>query len=75
MEKKRKINIFQKTFQNTCQRQKSLLLLHPLNERIADLNKRHVPRHIELTAVFKRDLKNKNKESKRIERLEKTTRI
>ena len=32
---------------------------------------RHVPRHIELTAVLKRDLKNKYKESKRIGRFKK----
>ena len=33
-------------------------------------NKNYVPRHIELTAVFRRDSKNKQKESKRIERFE-----
>ena len=51
--------------------QKELLLLHPLTERLANNKIRHVPRHIELTAVFKRDLKNKYKESKRIERFKK----
>ena len=41
-----------KTSQKACQRQKSLLLLHPLTERLAKQKKRHVPRHIELTAVL-----------------------
>ena len=67
-------NIFlKKTSQKACQIKRSCLLLHPLNERIATKKVRHVPRHIELTAVpIYRD---NNKESKRIERLEKTTRI
>ena len=35
----------------------------------------YVPRHIELTAVLKRDFKNKQKESKRVERFEKDQQI
>jgi len=31
--------------------QKEMLLLHPLNERMATQKDKHVPRHIELTAV------------------------
>jgi len=46
--------------------------LHPLTERKAIYSElvsgkkieRHVPRHIELTAVFNRDVKDKEKESK-----------
>ena len=51
---KRKEKIFfKKTFQKACQKQKTLLLLHPLTERLAKKKIRHVPRHIELTAVPK----------------------
>ena len=43
----------------------------PANRKRGEKRRRYVPRHIELTAVLKRDFKNKQKESKRIERLEK----
>ena len=45
--------------------------MHPLTAREAKKEEEYVPRHIELTAVLKRDFKNKQKESKRIERFEK----
>jgi hypothetical protein len=45
--------------------------LHPLTAREAKKEEEYVPRHIELTAVLKRDFKNKQKESKQIERFEK----
>ena len=71
MKRRKRKNIFQKNFSKSLPEQKELLLLHPLTERLARKKIRHVPRHIELTAVFKRDLKNNNKESKRIERFKK----
>jgi hypothetical protein len=66
LRRKRK-NIFQKkTSKKACQIKKELLLLHPLTERLARKKIRHVPRHIELTAVpIYRD---RYKESKRIGR-------
>jgi hypothetical protein len=48
---------FKKTFQNACQIKKTLLLLHPLIERLARKKSRHVHRHIELTAVLREILK------------------
>ena len=58
---------FQKTFKKACQKQKILLLLHPLREtRIVIIETRkkedYVPRHIELTAVLTEMLEQKNKE-------------
>jgi len=50
---------------------KEVVLLHPLTDRLAKRKEENVPRHIELTAVFRRDLKNKYKESKRIGRFKK----
>ena len=52
-----------KTSPKACGLKKSLLLLHPLRETHNEFwkarkQRRHVPRHIELTAVFKRDFKN-----------------
>ena len=49
-EKKLK-NYFSKTFQKALPVKKELLLLHPLTERLVRKKIRHVPRHIELTAV------------------------
>jgi hypothetical protein len=44
---------------------KKVVLLHPLNERIATQKRRHVHRHIELTARFeKRFSKREKRESK-----------
>ncbi len=51
IEKKAKKYFSKKTFQKACQKEKTLLLLHPLIEREANKKVRHVPRHIELTAV------------------------
>ena len=53
--KKKLDTTFQKkTFQNTCRLKKEWLLLHPLTNRLVKNKKvRHVPRHIELTAVPK----------------------
>ena len=50
-QKENEKNIFKKTSRKACQIKKSLLLLHPLIERLANKKVRHVPRHIELTAV------------------------
>ena len=67
-------NIFLKNFTKSLLDKKKLFTFAPANRKTSAQKKvRHVPRHIELTAVpIYRD---NNKESKRIERLEKTTRI
>ena len=69
-EKKVKKIFFKKTFQKACQKEKTLLLLHPLIERLAQKKVRHVPRHIELTAV-PMQIGTIIKESKRIGRFKK----
>jgi hypothetical protein len=48
-----------------------MITFAPANRKRGEKRRRHVPRHIELTAVLKRDFKNKQKESKQIERFEK----
>ena len=48
-----------------------MITFAPANRKRGEKRRRYVPRHIELTAVLKRDFKNKQKESKRIERFEK----
>ena len=48
---KRRENFFKKKFQKVWQIRKEVLLLHPQSEMIARIKKRrHVHRHIELTA-------------------------
>jgi len=54
--RKRKI-YFSKNFKKSLPDKKEVVLLHPLNERIAKQKKEHVPRHIELTAVLREILK------------------
>ncbi len=49
---------FKKTSRKACRIKKSLLLLHPLIERLANKKRRHVPRHIELTAVTLKSVTN-----------------
>jgi len=61
--------ISKKTLNFSCEKQKEVLVLHPLWETSED-KKKHVRRHIELTAVLREILKQKNK-SKGIERFEK----
>ena len=48
---------FKKNFTKSLPDKKELLLLHPLTERLARKKIRHVPRHIELTAVLREILK------------------
>ena len=71
---RRKEEIFsKKNFTKSLPDKKKLFTFAPAKRKNSDKKVRHVPRHIELTAVpIYRD---NNKESKRIERLEKTTRI
>ena len=48
-----------------------MITFAPANRKRGEKEEEYVPRHIELTAVLKRDFKNKQKESMRIERFEK----
>ena len=56
MRLKRSENFIKKKFQKVLVIRKEVLLLHPLTERMATQKRRHVHRHIELTAVLNSDI-------------------